>query len=136
MFREAIAEFRMAVDYDPRSTQPLANLGHAYALSGKKAEARKVLAELQSLSGKAFVSPYDVATVYVALGEKEKAIDSLEKAYEVHVYPVVYINVDWRFDPLRSEPRFQELVRRIGLRPEDSPAAHAAGSVPTAPPAK
>ena len=136
MFREAIAEFRMAMDYDPKNNQPLANLGHAYALSGQKAEARKVLAELQERSKKGFVSPGDLATVYVALGEKERAIALLEKAYEVHAFPVVFINIDRRFDSLRSEPRFQQLVRRIGLRPEDSPAAHASGGAPKAPPAK
>ncbi len=136
MYREAITEFRMAVDYDPRNTQPLVNLGHAYALSGKEAEARKVLAELHKRSKKGYVLASDLALVYVALGEKQQALAALEKAYEAHEFRVMFLNVDPRFDSLRAEPRFQQLVRRIGLRPEDSPAAHAAGSTPKAAPAK
>jgi tetratricopeptide (TPR) repeat protein len=136
MYREAIAEFRMAVEYDPKNPQSLANLGHAYALSGQQAQARKVLADLQERSKKGYVSPWDMAVVYVGLGESEKALASLQQGYETHTYPLIFLNVDPRFDSLRSEPRFQALVRRIGLRPEDSPAAHAISGAPKAPPAK
>lgn len=137
MHQEAITEFRAGTEYDPSNPMPLADLGKAYALSGNKAEARQVLAELQKRPKKRPVSPGLLATVYLALGEKEQALASLEEAYEAHGYPVyIFLNVDPRFDSLRSEPRFQQLVRRIGLRPEDSPAAHAAGGAPKAPPAK
>jgi tetratricopeptide (TPR) repeat protein len=135
MYPEAIREFRIALEYSPTYTQPLANLGHAYALSGKKAEARKVLAELHERAKAGYIPPWDLATVYVALGEKEQAIASLEEGYEMHAYALIFLNVDPRFDSLHSEPRFQALVRRVGLRPEDSPAAHAA-SLPKAPPAR
>ena len=136
MYQEAIREFRMALDYSPTFTGALANLGRAYALSGQKAEARKLLTELQRRSEKGFVAPGQMAWVYVGLGEKQQAIASLEKAYEVHDGLVIYVNVDPTFDSLRSEPRFQQLVRRIGLRPEDSPAAPAAAGASKASPAK
>ena len=125
MYPEAIAEFRINAEYNPTDTLALARLGHAYALSGQKAEARKILAELHKRSKEGFVSPAEMATVYLALGEKEQALTSLEKAYEVRDGWVIAVNVDPRFDSLRSEPRFQQLVRRIGLQFEDSPAAYA-----------
>jgi tetratricopeptide (TPR) repeat protein len=130
MYPEAIREFRMALEYSPAWIAPVADLGNAYALSGNQGEAWKTLAELLKRSKKSYVSPWNMATVYVALGEKERALASLEKAYEIHAQPVIFLNVDPRFDSLRSEPRFQRLVQRIGLRPEDSPAAHIVDGVP------
>ncbi|MDP9263731.1 MAG: tetratricopeptide repeat protein, partial [Acidobacteriota bacterium] len=136
MYREAAAEFRGAAQYSPTSPQPLVDLASAYAMSGNKAEAGQILAELQKRSTKSYVSPSELAMLYVALDEKEQALASLEKAYEVHAGSLPYANVNPRFDSLRAEPRFQQLMRRIGLRPEDSPAAHVVSGTPKAPPAK
>jgi hypothetical protein len=93
----------------------LAQLGHAYALSGKRAEALKVLDQLQSLSRHSFVSPWDFATVYVGLGENDRAIASLEKAIDAYVFPVIFLKVDQRFDPLHSDPRYPQLLLRLDL---------------------
>jgi len=94
----------------------LPSLGHAYAASGRKAEARKILRELDRQSKHRYVSPYDRALVYVGLGENDQAIAWLEKAEEQSV-PLHHINVDQRFNSLRSDRRYQQLLRRIGFPP-------------------
>ena len=126
MYEEAVSEFRAALALNV-GTQPLAQLGHAYALSGKKAEALKVLDQLHDLSRHSFVSPWDFATVYVGLGENDRAIASLEKAIEAHVFPVVFLKVDQRFDPLHSDPRYPELLRRLNLERGAGPAGRSTG---------
>lgn len=115
MHAAAIAEVQKALAESSNNTQWLANLALAYALAGRRAEARKVMAELDRLSRRAYVSSYDRAIVYVALGERERAFAALEKAFEEHSERIVWLNVDWRFEPLRSDPRFQDLLRRIHL---------------------
>ena len=94
----------------------LASLGHACAASGRKAEARKILHELDQQSKHRYVSPYDRALIYAGLGEKDQAIAWLEKAEEQNV-PLHHINVDRRFNSLRSDKRYQQLLRRIGFPP-------------------
>jgi TolB-like protein/DNA-binding winged helix-turn-helix (wHTH) protein/Tfp pilus assembly protein PilF len=92
------------------------SLGHAYAASGKKAEARKILRELDEQSKHRYVSPYDRALIYNGLGENDQALAWLEKAEEQNV-PLHHINVDQRFNSLRSNKRYQRLLRRIGFPP-------------------
>jgi TolB-like protein/DNA-binding winged helix-turn-helix (wHTH) protein/Tfp pilus assembly protein PilF len=92
----------------------LGGLGHAYAVSGKKAEARKILRELDEQSKHQYVSPYDRALIYVGLGDDDQAIAWLEKA-EAEDVPLHHINVDQRFNSLRSDERYQQLLRRIGF---------------------
>ncbi len=111
----AIAEVQKALAESNNNTQWLANLALAYALAGRKPEARKVMAKLDRLSQREYVSSYDRAMVYVALGEKERAFAALEKAFEEHSERIVWLNVDWRLEPLRSDPRFQDLLHRIHL---------------------
>jgi TolB-like protein/DNA-binding winged helix-turn-helix (wHTH) protein/Tfp pilus assembly protein PilF len=94
----------------------LASLGHAYAVSGKKAEARKILRKLDRQSKYRFVSPYDRALIYTGLGENDQAVAWLEKAEQQNV-PLHHINVDQRFNSLRSDNRYQQLLRRIGFPP-------------------
>ena len=95
----------------------VAALGHAYALAGKRDEALKVLDELKELSKEKRVSPGDMALLYTGLGQREQALEWLEKAYEERCGDLAYLKVDPRFDSLRSDPRFQNLLRRIGLPP-------------------
>lgn len=90
-------------------------LGYAYAGAGRKAEALKALAELQTISGRRYVSPYEIARIYVGLGEREQAFEWLEKAYQGRSDLLTRLQVDPTFDSLRSEPRFADLVRRVGL---------------------
>jgi hypothetical protein len=84
-------------------------------VSGRKAEARKILAELQSLSEHRYVPATDTALIYAGLGDKDKAFAWLDKAYEEHSFSLSNLKVEPRFDPLRSDPRFADLLRSIGF---------------------
>jgi Flp pilus assembly protein TadD len=114
---EALAEFEQATDISRRDPIYLGALAHAYALFGRPEDARKILFELERDSTRKYVSPYNIALVWLGLGDKGQALTWLEKAYEDHSFALVSINSWPWFDPLRSDPRFQDLVRRIGLDP-------------------
>jgi hypothetical protein len=86
-------------------------------LSGKRAEAQKVLAELKDLSRRRYVPPFSVALVCVGLGDKSQALDWLDRAWEDHSFFLAYLKVDPRFDTLHAEPRFHDLLRRMHLEP-------------------
>jgi serine/threonine protein kinase/tetratricopeptide (TPR) repeat protein len=90
-------------------------LGHAYAASGDPQKAQKIIDELNDLSKRRYVSPYFTATVYAGLKDKEKTIEYLEKAYQDKSIWLVWLRVEDIFDFLREDPRFQDLLRRIGL---------------------
>jgi tetratricopeptide (TPR) repeat protein len=115
MFPEAIAEFQKAVDGSNRVQLAVASLAHAFALDGKQAEAEKLLAELKERSGSEYVSSYLIAEIYVALGEKEAAIKLLDQAYDERSIDLVLAKVDPRLDPLRDDPRFQQVLKRVGF---------------------
>jgi DNA-binding winged helix-turn-helix (wHTH) protein/TolB-like protein/Flp pilus assembly protein TadD len=115
MVNEAIDEFKRAIALSGDSPLMTAALGHAYAKAGKKNEALIVLDDLGELSKHHYVSSYEIATIYVALGEKDQAFQWLEKSYGERCFHLVYLKVWPEFDSLRSDPRFQELLRRIGL---------------------
>lgn len=115
-YPEAIAAFQRAIDLFPGgSTQTQAELGHAYAVSGKKEQALKTIAELQGLAKSKYVSPYQIAAIYAGLGDNDQVFAWLEKAYQERSDWLVNLNRDQRLDTLRSDPRFGELVRRMGL---------------------
>jgi serine/threonine protein kinase/tetratricopeptide (TPR) repeat protein len=114
---EAIAECQKALSLSGREPAVLGVLGHAYAVSGRTAQARKVLAELKDLSKQRYVAPFDIALVYAGLGDKVHALEWLTKAYQDHSVGVTWIKVDPRFDGLRGEPSFQDLLRRMNLSP-------------------
>ncbi len=112
-FAEAIAELQQARQLND-IPQALAALGHAYALAGQRAEAQQVLAELQTLAQRKYVSPYDVATIYAALGDKEQAFAWLEKAYADRCgWLAWWLKVDPKFDSLRADERFTALLGRV-----------------------
>jgi serine/threonine protein kinase/Flp pilus assembly protein TadD len=116
MFGEAVAEFQQAVTLSGGSPLMKAALAHAYAKTNRKAEAIAILNELQELSKSSYLSSYEVAAVYVALGDNEQAFQFLERAYEEHCFHLVFLNVWPQFVPIRSDPRFRDLLRRIGLQ--------------------
>ena len=93
----------------------IAALARAYALAGKREEAKKRLAELLELSKQRYVSPGSIGLIYAALGDKDQAFTWLDKAVEAYDLVTARLKVDSRFDPLRSDPRFPDLVRRVGL---------------------
>jgi serine/threonine protein kinase/tetratricopeptide (TPR) repeat protein len=113
---EAIAEFQRALEIEKDNTEIWSGLGHAYAASGKKAEAQKILDHLKELSAHSWVAPYNVAVIYAGLGEKDQAFALLERAYKDRsYYMATYLVTDERLDNLRSDPRFADLRKRVGL---------------------
>ena len=115
MHEEAIAELLKAVDLSRGATLMKAQLGHAFAVAGKKSEAKNILSELKTLAGQRYVSSYDIALIYVGLGEKDQAYSWLEKAYAERARRLWALKVNPAWDSLRSDPRFANLLRRIGL---------------------
>jgi serine/threonine-protein kinase len=114
-YDEAIAESRKAGETSPQNSLVLAPMAAALAHSGRRAEALAVLKQLDEISRRRYVSAYEVAIVHVALGDKNRAFDWLERAYTQRADDLIYLNVEPRLDTLRSDPRFSDLVRRVGL---------------------
>ncbi|MGC1423475.1 MAG: winged helix-turn-helix domain-containing protein [Terracidiphilus sp.] len=113
---EAISEFQKAVELSNGDQDAYASLANAYAVIGRKAEAEQILRDLQSRSKDKEISPYVVATIYAGLGEKDKAMQFLEKAYNEKSLEISWhLKADPRIDNLRSDPRFQALSRRVRL---------------------
>lgn len=115
MYEEAIAEFQQAGRLSSDGPLAIAGLGEAYAMSGRRSEAEKVLAQLKQLSNHRFVSSYYIAVIHANLGQKDQAFVWLEKSYQDREGSYVLVKVDPGLDSLRSDPRFADLVRRIGL---------------------
>jgi tetratricopeptide (TPR) repeat protein len=92
-------------------------LGYTYALSGRRGEAEGVLAKLQALARDQYVSPYRFAMIYTALGEKDQAFEWLNRACDESDFLVIYAGVSPFTDPLRGDPRFTEVLRRLRLAP-------------------
>ncbi len=90
-------------------------LGYVYGLTGRRAEAMKVLANLDELARKRYVGPVAQTFVYLGQGEKHLALDWLEKASEDRLPEMIWLKVDPALAPLRNEPRFQALIKRVGL---------------------
>jgi TolB-like protein/Flp pilus assembly protein TadD len=114
-FPQALAEVNSARALNPDSTGPTATLAAAYALSGDRADAEKLLAGLMSRRSKQYVSPMDIANVYHALGEKDQMFRWLDRAYDDQSELLIVLQYDPQWDDLRSDPRFQELVRKVHL---------------------
>jgi tetratricopeptide (TPR) repeat protein len=114
-YEEAIAEFKQVVTLTGGKPLGLAALGRAYALAGRRTEAQKTLVELQEVSKERYVSPAAVAAIYAALGDNDRAFNWLDKAQKEHDGLLVRLKVDARYDSLRSDPRFEELLKRAGL---------------------
>ena len=114
-YHEALAEITKAISLSGGNTRAIATLGHAYAAAGRTAEARKVIDELKKSLKQRYVSAYFIAVIYSGLGDRDQAFTWLEKAYqERHPY-MTLIGVEPVFDPVRSDLRFPDLVRRVGL---------------------
>jgi TolB-like protein/Tfp pilus assembly protein PilF len=116
--QEALDEYKKAAELND-DPFVLGLLGHAYANLGQRHEALKKLEQLQQIATRRYVSGYTFALVHTALGEKPKAIDDLERAYRDRT-DITMITVDPMLDPLRGDPRFEALVRKI-LAPKNSP---------------
>lgn len=113
MYAEAIAAFEQAIKLGQDSPGTQIRLGAAYAHMGNRARAQAILKQLQT--SKEYVSPFELAILYDALGERDQAFKSLEKAYKAHDLQFQFLGVSPEWDSLRSDPRFQDLLRRVGL---------------------
>jgi len=116
MYPEAIAEFEKGVKLSG-SPLMLALLGHAYAVSGKRAQAQQVLNDLQQLQSQRYVSPYTVAAIYAGLNDPEQAFKWLDKAVDERDIWLMNLKVDPAFAKLRTNRRFSDLLAKIRLRP-------------------
>jgi serine/threonine-protein kinase len=113
---EATAECQKAKTLSPENVRVSAMLGVAYAKAGREAEARKLMEELLSLSRKRYVSPALIAIVQIGLGEKNEALDWLDKARTDRSDWMIFLKTDPLFDPLRGEPRFNDLLLSVGFQ--------------------
>lgn len=114
-YPEALAEFKKGIELSGRGANGIASLAHAYGLAGEDTEAKRILFELKERSKSKYVSSYQFAAIYLGLGQNERAIAALEDAYRERSTLLGYLKMDPRFDPLRSDARFQDLLSRIHL---------------------
>jgi DNA-binding winged helix-turn-helix (wHTH) protein/TolB-like protein/Flp pilus assembly protein TadD len=115
MPEQAILAFQKSIPLSGDSPDEPASLGLAYALSGKSGEARKIMEELKQRSKRKYLSSIIIATLHAALGEKDQAFALLDKAYDERDTLLILLKVEPMFDPLRSDPRFTDLLRRVGF---------------------
>jgi Flp pilus assembly protein TadD len=112
---QAVSEYQKAVDLSQNNPIALASLGSAYGHLGDQAAARKMIARLQEASKHHYVSAFDMATVFAGVGDSDTAFQWLEKAYAQRESQMAFLNITRRMDPLRSDPRLADLLRRMGL---------------------
>ena len=117
MYSEAIARLDDAMVQFQRLPRLVAAQACAYAVAGDTSEALRRLGELEEMSEERFVDPFWISAVYVALGEHDRAFEMLDRAYEVGSMRLPNVSVDPKFDALHGDPRFSELLDRIGLEP-------------------
>ena len=118
-FEEAIEELEKAVTLSVGAiTWMVGSLGHAHAVAGNRTEALRIARELLEKSERELIECSALALIYVGLGEIENALNWMEKACDARGLLAVWGNVDPRFDPLRGEPRFQAVIRRMNLNPD------------------
>ena len=113
-FAEAIAECEKARDLND-DPAVLSYLARAYALSGKRDEAMKVVAQMYELARQRYVPAYGFGFVYAALGDKDQAFQWLERSLQDGGWEITFLKVDPAMDSLRSDPRFNDLMKRVGL---------------------
>jgi len=115
LFQEAIAAFQGAVAFSGNSTEFLSYLAHAYVMSGNLEKAHEILRELDKLSKQVYVSKYHLAFIQAAMGEKDKAFESLESAYKERDGELIFLKTDPKFAVLRYDPRYEMMLKKIGL---------------------
>ena len=115
--KQAIENLQKAVNLSGGASEPLGVLGYTYGVFGKRKEALKILHQLTFLSKRRNVPPYDIALVYVGLGEKDRAFDWLQKGVADHLMDLGHLRMSREMESIRSDPRYLELLRRMGLPP-------------------
>jgi len=117
-YEAAIDEFKQAKSLSGESTGMRIELAHAYAVSGRRREAQRMMGELMEQAKQSYVSPYGIAMIHVGLGEKDQALAWLQRAYQERTWDLVYLKVDPKLDSLRTDPRLTDLLRQLGLSPQ------------------
>ena len=116
-YQESVAELKRARTIDANWPYVIAELGYAYAASGERSEAEKILQQLKDRAAREYIDATLIAYIYVGLGQKDQAFAWLEKAYQERSGLVPWLKVEPKWDPLRGDARFADLLRRIGLPP-------------------
>jgi serine/threonine-protein kinase len=111
----AITEGEKAVKLSGGSPVMRAALAHSYGKAGKAKEALQILDELTELAKWKYVAPHFFAGIHIGLGDNDRAVECLEKSYEEHSHWLIYLHIDPSMNELRNDPRFQNLLRRVGL---------------------
>jgi len=124
MLPEALAEFEEARHLDPGQPFTLGYLGHALATAGRRAEALQMAEALEHHQGPGYVDPFAVAIVHAGLGDRDRAFTWLEAAFRVRSESLLHYKDAPLLDGLRSDPRFADLVRRMGLARDGAAAPH------------
>jgi tetratricopeptide (TPR) repeat protein len=115
MYAEAIAEYQKVISIDGETTTTQVFMGYAYAMSGKRNEALAIRDKLKTT--KEYVSPCELAILYAGLGDKDEAFAALERAYAAHDSQMQFLKVEPHYDSLRPDPRFRDLMLKVGLTP-------------------
>jgi tetratricopeptide (TPR) repeat protein len=115
MFKEAVAEAEMVLKATPDSNLGLTEMAYSLAAAGRPAEARAILLRLLERKKNTFVPAYNLAIIHIALNQNDVALEYLRQAYDEGDWAMLVLSVEPRFDPLRSEPGFQEMARRLTL---------------------
>jgi TolB-like protein/tetratricopeptide (TPR) repeat protein len=114
-YKLAISEGEKAVKLSGGSPLMRAALAHTFGTAGRKKKALQILDDLTKLAKQKYVAPYFFAGIHIGLGEDDRAMDYLEKSYEEHSHWLIYLHIDPSMDNLRYNPRFKDLLRRVGL---------------------
>ncbi len=114
-YAEAVAELNKAIEFSGGSTEPVTQLGYALAKSGDRERAQAALETLKSFAAEKSVPAYNFAMIYNGLGEKDEALNYLEKSFQEREVQMSFIKVDTRWDELRAEPRFVEIIKEMNL---------------------
>jgi tetratricopeptide (TPR) repeat protein len=124
MLEEAVAAYQRAVDLEPADLQLKGELSLVYAAAGKKVQAKEILEELKEKARREYVTPVALALAHMAVGDLDATFIWLDKLEE-HSPKLIWINTNASFDPLRGDPRFHELLRKIGFTEAQIDAADA-----------
>jgi DNA-binding winged helix-turn-helix (wHTH) protein/TolB-like protein/lipopolysaccharide biosynthesis regulator YciM len=116
MYKEAMTEFQKAQEISG-NTLVRSLIGHAHAVLGQRDDAQRMVHELKEMSKQRYVPPQNIALIYLGLGENDQVFEWLEKAYEERDVLLTFLKVHPQWDVLRTDPRFADLLRRIGLAP-------------------
>ena len=120
LFEEAEAAFRKALELSEKDSETMSAMAYVYSSCGRTGEAQQVLEQLNELASEDYVSPYSLARVHIGLGQIDEAFAQLDKTYQERHGILSYVRVEPIFDRIRSDARYSDLLRRLGLSTEDS----------------